>query len=135
TVICDRRVNEQHLKIGKESPYSATDSRPNGGFRHYDPAEGSRLPAGGKESMAAVKSLPPSLTIWWVDESDQTELGYEGTYGEGFADIDHPTAAEINAGLNISCALTTDITLGWTDRDTDDTRGLCDDSNVATPTA
>ena len=61
--------------------------------------------------MSAVKSLPPSLTIWWVDESDQTSLGYEGTYGAGFADLDHPTAAEINAGLNISCALTTDITL------------------------
>jgi len=85
--------------------------------------------------MAAVKSLPPSLTIWWVDEDDQTADEYIGTYGAGFADIDHPTAAEINAGINISCALTTDITLGWTDRDTDDTRGLCDDSNVATPTA
>ena len=85
--------------------------------------------------MAAVKALPPSLTIWWVDESDQTSLGYEGVHGAGFADLDHPTAAEINAGINISCALTTDITLGWTDRDTDDTRGLCDDSNVATPTA
>jgi len=85
--------------------------------------------------MAAVKALPPSLTIWWVDESDQTSLGYEGVHGAGFADIDHPAAAEINAGINISCALTTDLTLGWTDRDTDDTRGLCDDSNVATPTA
>jgi hypothetical protein len=70
-----------------------------------------------------------------VDESDQTALGYEGVHGQGFADLDHPTAAEINAGLNISCALTTDIKLGWTDRDTDKTRGLCDDSNVETPTA
>lgn len=85
--------------------------------------------------MAAVKSLPPSLTIWWVDEYDQTSEGYEGSFGEGFADINNPTAAEINAGINISCALTTDLTLGWTDRDTDDTRGLCDDSNVATPTS
>lgn len=85
--------------------------------------------------MSAVKSLPPSITIWWVDDGDQTGEGYVGTYGDGFADISCPTAAEINAGLNISCALTTDITLGWTDRDTDDTRGLCDDASVANPTA
>lgn len=85
--------------------------------------------------MSAVKSLPPSIGLWWIDDGDQTSQGYEGVFGDGIVDLSHPTAAEINAGVNISCALTTDLTLGWTDRDTDDTRGLCDDSNVATPTA
>lgn len=84
--------------------------------------------------MAAIKSLPPSITIWWVDETDQTGEGYEGTYGEGFANVSAPTSEEVNAGINISCAMTTDFTLGWTDRDTDDTRGLCDDAAVANPT-
>lgn len=55
-------------------------------------------------------------------------------FGGGFADISCPTSEEINAGVNISCAMTTDFTLGWTDRDTDDTRGLCDDAAVANPT-
>lgn len=84
--------------------------------------------------MAAVKMLPPAITIWWVDDGDQTAFGYEGVYGAGFADISAPTSAEVNAGINISCAMTTDFTLGWTDRDTDDTRGLCDDAAVANPT-
>jgi hypothetical protein len=79
--------------------------------------------------------LPPNVSVFWVDESDQSTDGYAGTFGTGFEDIDHPTAEEINAGLNISCALTTDLTLGWTDRDTDTTKGLCDDSNVSSPTA
>jgi len=84
--------------------------------------------------VAEVKMLPPSITVWWVDDGDQTAACYTGTYGHGFADISCPTSAEINAGLNISCAMTTDFTLGWTDRDTDDTRGLCDDAAVANPT-
>lgn len=69
-----------------------------------------------------VKMLPPNISIWWVP------------IPEGIADIDCPTAAEINAGVNISCALTADLTLGWTERDTDDTGGLCDDANVSNPT-
>lgn len=71
--------------------------------------------------MADVKMLPPNITIWWVPDPP------------GIADVDAPTAAEINAGTNISCAMTADFTLGWTDRDTDDTAGLCDDANVANP--
>lgn len=78
--------------------------------------------------------LPPSITVWWVDDGPQGD-DYCGEYGNGFEDIDCPTSEEINAGLNISCAMTTDFTLGWTDRDTDDTRGLCDDAAVANPTA
>lgn len=84
--------------------------------------------------MAAIKMLPPSITVWWIDDGDQTSACYVGSYGNGFANIDCPTAAEINAGLNISCAMTTEFTLGWTERDTDDTRGLCDDAAVANPT-
>ena len=84
--------------------------------------------------MAAVKMLPPSITAWWVDDGDQTAECYVGQYGNGFEDISCPTSAEINAGLNISCAMTTDFTLQWTERDTDDTRGLCDDAAVANPT-
>ena len=69
-----------------------------------------------------VKMLPPNVTVWWVP------------IPAGIANVNCPTAAEINAGVNISCALTTDLTLGWTERDTDDTGGLCDDANVANPT-
>lgn len=69
----------------------------------------------------AKKMLPPNISIWWVPDP------------AGIANVDAPTAPEINAGINISCALTADITLGWTDRDTDDTAGLCDDANVANP--
>lgn len=78
--------------------------------------------------------LPPSITVWWVDDGDQTSECYIGTYGNGIANVDCPTSEEINAGLNISCAMTTEFTLGWTERDTDDTRGLCDDAAVANPT-
>lgn len=88
----------------------------------------------GSIRMAAIKMLPPAITVWWVDAGDQTADGYEGVYGAGIANVSAPTSAEINAGINISCAMTTDFTLGWTDRDTDDTRGLCDDAAVANPT-
>jgi hypothetical protein len=69
----------------------------------------------------AKKMLPPNISIWWVPDP------------AGIADVNAPTAAEINAGINISCALTAELTLGWTDRDTDDTAGLCDDANVQNP--
>lgn len=68
------------------------------------------------------KMLPPNITVTWVP----AELG--------IADIDAPTAAELNAGTNITCAITSaDYTLGWTERDTDDAKSLCDNSNTATP--
>lgn len=69
-----------------------------------------------------TKMLPPNVTVWWVPSTP------------GIADIDNPTAAEINAGTNISCAIVDPYTLGWTDRDTDDSASICDDSNVETPT-
>lgn len=76
----------------------------------------------------AKKLLPPNITIWWVPE-DPTATPPK----PGIADVNAPTAAEINAGVNISCAMAADFTLGWTERDTDDTAGLCDDANVSNP--
>lgn len=69
-----------------------------------------------------TKMLPPNVSVWWVPASP------------GIEDINNPEAAEINAGTNISCAIVDPYTLGWTDRDTDDSASICDDSNVETPT-
>lgn len=84
--------------------------------------------------MSAVKALGPTVTIWWIDDGNQEEDCYTGQYGDGIENVSCPTSAEINAGVNISCAMTTDFDLGWEDRDTDDTRGLCDDAAVNNPT-
>lgn len=72
----------------------------------------------------AQKMLPPNVSVWWVPSVD------------GIEDVNSPTAEEVNAGVDISCAITVDgFTLGWTDRDTDDSRSLCDTDNVENPTA
>lgn len=71
--------------------------------------------------MPSVKMLSPNTTIWWVPTS-------------GFDDVDEPTAAEVNAGVNISCAIVTGYTLNATDSDTDDSASICDNANVDTPT-
>jgi hypothetical protein len=69
-----------------------------------------------------VKMLPPNIRVDWIPVPPE------------LVDINAPTADELNAGENISCAITSpDYTLGWTDRDTDDTKSLCDDSNVQNP--
>lgn len=68
-----------------------------------------------------AKLMNPNTTIWWVDID-----GVEDPYA--------PTAAELNAAENISCAIVTGSTLNPTDSDTDDTRSICDEGNVATPT-
>lgn len=52
----------------------------------------------------------------------------------GVADPLKPTAAELNAGTNLSPAITTGFTLGFTDSDTDDSKSIVDEANVATPT-
>jgi hypothetical protein len=71
------------------------------------------------------KMLPPNIRVDWIPTSADEP---------GIVDVNAPTAEELNAGENITCAITSpDYTLGWTDRDTDDTKSLCDDSNVATP--
>lgn len=65
--------------------------------------------------------MNPNTTIWWVPEN-------------GLADPAAPTAAELTAAENISCAIVTGFTLNPTDSDTDDTRSICDEGNVANPT-
>lgn len=72
----------------------------------------------------ATKMLPPNISVYWVP------------IPEGIDNVNAPTAEEINAGTDISCAITVDnYTLGWTDRDTDDSRSLCDVDNVENPTS
>ncbi len=71
--------------------------------------------------MAQRKMLSPNTTLWWIDTT-------------GVANFSTITAAEINAGANISCAIQTGYTLNPTDSDTDDTKSICDNSNAANPT-
>jgi len=52
----------------------------------------------------------------------------------GFVNAAEPTAAELNAGTNLSAAITTGYTLGFTESDTDDSKSIIDEANVATPT-
>lgn len=52
----------------------------------------------------------------------------------GFADPRKPTAAEANAGTNLSRAITTGYTLRFADSDVDDSKAISDESNVSTPT-
>ena len=52
----------------------------------------------------------------------------------GFANASEPTATELNAGTNLSAAITTGYTLGFTESDTDDSKSIIDEANVATPT-
>jgi len=67
--------------------------------------------------MAEEFMLAPNVTLVWVPNS-------------GFANYLQPTAAEINAGLNLSCAVVTGYTLNPTDSPTDDSRSICDTANV-----
>lgn len=69
----------------------------------------------------AKKLLAPNTTIWWIPTA-------------GLANPAAPTAALINAGTNISCAIVTGYSLNFTDSDTDDTKSICDNANVQTPT-
>lgn len=72
-----------------------------------------------------VKMLPPNIRVDWIPVTAEEP---------GIEDVNAPTAEELNAGENITCAITSpDYTLGWTERDTDDTKSLCDDSNVMNP--
>lgn len=68
-----------------------------------------------------AKMMNPNTTIWWVAEG-------------GFVDPENPTPEEVNAGENISCAIVTGFTLNPTDSSTDDSRSICDEGNVSTPT-
>ena len=67
------------------------------------------------------KMLAPTTTITWVPRA-------------GIANFNAPTVAELNAGVNISCAVVAGYTLNATDPNTDNTRSICDKQNVDTPT-
>lgn len=64
------------------------------------------------------KMLNPRTTLWVVPEA-------------GIVDPAHPTATEINAGKNISCAVVRGYTLNPTASDTDDSASICDTGNVS----
>lgn len=66
-----------------------------------------------------TKMLNPNTTIWWVPLA-------------GITNPLAPTASQVNAGTNISCAITRGYTLNPTDSDTDDTASICDTGNVKT---
>lgn len=80
-----------------------------------------------------LKMLPPNIAVLWVPMS------------AGISDINAPDPEELTFTLdsevgengpayNISCAITqSDFTANFTERDTNDDKSLCDDSNVQTP--
>lgn len=69
--------------------------------------------------MAHRKMLAPKTRIDWATAS-------------AFVDPENPTVAELNALLNLSCAIGQDYTLNPTGSDTDDSGTLCDNSNSST---
>lgn len=80
-----------------------------------------------------VKMLPPNITVLWVPDPP------------GIADVNAPTAAELafttdvlppdgGPAYNITCAIAQDdFTAQFTDRDTNNEKSLCDDSNSELP--
>jgi hypothetical protein len=68
-----------------------------------------------------TKMMSPNTTIWWVPLA-------------GITDVEAVTAAQINAGVNLSAAVATGFTLGATDSDTDDSKTIVDEANVETRT-
>ena len=67
--------------------------------------------------MANVKMMSPNTRIDFYPVN-------------AFADPANPTAAELNAGTNISCAIAQGYTLNFTASDTDDSKTICDEGNV-----
>lgn len=67
------------------------------------------------------KMMSPNTKIVWVD-------------ADGVKDPLNPTVTELNAGIDISCAITRGYTLNPTNSDTDDSASICDEGNVETPT-
>lgn len=67
--------------------------------------------------MAESKLLAPSVTLWWVPAA-------------GVTDFNAITVAQINAGLNLTCAIVKGYTLNPTNSDTDSTQSVCDSANV-----
>ena len=66
-----------------------------------------------------TKMLNPKTTIWFVPDAGITNPAVI-------------TAVQVNAGTNISCAITRGYTLNPTDSDTDDTASICDTGNSQT---
>jgi hypothetical protein len=64
------------------------------------------------------KMLNPNTTLWVIPEN-------------GVINPEAPTAAELNAGVNISCAVVRGYTLNPTSSDTDDSASICDTGNVS----
>lgn len=64
------------------------------------------------------KMLNPNTTLWVVPEA-------------GIVNPLAPKATELNAGINISCAVVRGYTLNPTASDTDDSASICDTGNVA----
>lgn len=67
------------------------------------------------------KMMSPNTKIVWVD-------------ADAVVDPLKPTLTELNAGIDISCAITRGYTLNPTNSDTDDSASICDEGNVETPT-
>lgn len=64
-----------------------------------------------------TKMMAPNTRITWYPAN-------------AFADPENPTIVELNAGTNISRAVVTGYTLGFTDSDTDDSKSIVDEGNV-----
>lgn len=68
-----------------------------------------------------AKMMAPNTRIDWIPDG-------------GVENPQEPTASELNGGTNLSPAITTGYTLGFTDSDTDDSKSIIDEANVETPT-
>lgn len=78
-----------------------------------------------------MKMLPPNIAVLWVPGPDGIADPNAPTEAELAFDLENP---ETGPAYNISCAITqSDFTLGFTARDTNTDKSLCDDSNVETP--
>lgn len=77
-----------------------------------------------------AKMMSPKTTIWWVP-ADATET--IATVSQVF-NPDAPQKEFLTPARNISCAIVSGYTVNPTDSDTDDSKSICDASNVQTPT-
>lgn len=68
-----------------------------------------------------AKMMAPNTRIDWIPDG-------------GITDALNPEATQLNAGTNLSPAITTGYTLGFTDSDTDDSKSIVDEANAETPT-
>lgn len=69
----------------------------------------------------AEKMMSPNTTVTWIPLAGLTTPAA-------------PKATELNAGVNLSCAIVTGHTLNATSSDTDDSKTICDEGNVQTRT-